>query len=308
MAGIAVHIYRANRSMADRIFVSADGELLIVPQAGGLTITSELGRLTLKPGEIGAIPRGLRFAVVLQDAHAYGYVCENHGAFFRLPELGPIGSNGLANPRDFLTPIAWFEDRERPVEVVQKFMGHLWTTTIDHSPFDVVAWHGNLVPYKYDLARFNVMGTISFDHGDPSVYTVLTSPSEIRGTANVDFVVFPPRWLVAEHTFRPPWFHRNVMSEFMGLIHGEYDAKASGFLPGGASLHNCMAGHGPDVASYRRAVEVELIPQRIENTLAFMFEARWVLRPTRFALESAALQTDYDACWSDFPKTFRDTP
>jgi homogentisate 1,2-dioxygenase len=307
-AGIAIHAYLANRSMTDRVFYDADGELLIVPQQGRLRLPTELGILAVAPGEIAVVPRGLRFGVELLDSAARGYVCENHGAVLRLPELGPIGSNGLANPRDFLTPVAWFEDVERPVEVVQKFMGHLWATELDHSPLDVVAWHGNYAPYKYDLARFNAMGTVGFDHPDPSIYTVLTSPSEIRGTANMDFVIFPPRWAVAEDTFRPPWFHRNVMNEFLSLIHGVYDAKAGGFLPGGASLHNCMSGHGPDVASYEKAVAADLKPHKIDNMLAFMFETRWVIRPTRFALETPALQKDYDACWQGFAKNFRSRP
>jgi len=307
-AGMAIHAYLANRSMADRVFYDADGELLIVPQQGRLRLPTELGVLTVAPGEVAVVPRGLRFRVELLDGVARGYVCENHGAVLRLPELGPIGSNGLANPRDFLAPVAWFEDAERPVEVVQKFMGHLWATELDHSPLDVVAWHGNYAPYKYDLARFNAMGTVSFDHPDPSIYTVLTSPSDTRGTANVDFVIFPPRWLVAEDTFRPPWFHRNVMNEFLSLIHGVYDAKAAGFAPGGASLHNCMSGHGPDVASYEKAVAADLKPHKVENVLAFMFETRWVIRPTRFALETPALQKDYDSCWQGFARNFRGRP
>ena len=251
-AGVAVHLYAADRSMTDRVFYDADGELLIVPQQGALRLATELGLLDVAPAEIALIPRGVRFRVELSGP-SRGYVCENYGAPFRLPELGPIGANGLANARDFLSPIAWYEDRDAPVEVVQKFQGGLWTTTLDHSPLDVVAWHGNLAPVKYDLARFNTMGTVSFDHPDPSIFTVLTSPSEVPGTANCDFVIFPPRWMVAEDTFRPPWFHRNVMSEFMGLIHGAYDAKAGGFAPGGASLHNCMSAHGPDRESHAKA-------------------------------------------------------
>ena len=302
-SGLGIHMYVANRSMVDRVFFDADGELLIVPQAGKLRLFTELGVLELEPGEIGVVPRGVRFRAELPDGKAIGYVCENYGALFRLPELGPIGSNGLANARDFLTPVAAFEDVERPTEVVQKFHGRLWSTKLDHSPLDVVAWHGNLAPYKYDLRLFNTIGTVSFDHPDPSIFTVLTSPSEVPGTANCDFVIFPPRWMVAENTFRPPWFHRNVMSEFMGLVHGIYDAKeGGGFAPGGASLHNCMSAHGPDKTSYQRAVEVELGPHKIEDTLAFMFESRWVFRPTRFAMESPALQSDYDACWSSFEK------
>jgi homogentisate 1,2-dioxygenase len=300
--GLGIHLYLANRSMVDRVFYDADGELLFVPQAGALRIFTELGILDIEPGEIAVVPRGVRFRVELPNGPAVGYVCENYGALFRLPELGPIGSNGLANSRDFLTPVAAFEDVDRPTQVVQKFQNQLWTTTLGHSPLDVVAWHGNLAPYKYDLRRFNTIGTVSFDHPDPSIFTVLTSPSDTPGTANCDFVIFPPRWMVAEHTFRPPWFHRNVMSEFMGLVNGVYDAKAGGFAPGGASLHNCMSGHGPDKASWERAVSVELAPHKIDQTLAFMFESRWVIRPTRFAMETPTLQLDYDDCWSSFEK------
>ena len=300
-AGIGIHLYAANRSMETRVFQNADGEMLIVPQQGRLTITTELGRIEVAPLQVALIPRGLRFRVELEGL-SRGYVCENYGLPFRLPDLGPIGSNGLANPRDFEAPVARYEDRDEPHEVVQKFQGRLWTTTLDHSPFDVVAWHGNLAPYRYDLTRFNTINTVSFDHPDPSIFTVLTSPSELHGTANCDFVIFPPRWMVAEHTFRPPWFHRNVMSEFMGLIHGAYDAKEGGFAPGGASLHNQMAGHGPDRASYEKAVAAELGPNRIEETMAFMFESRWVIRPTRWAAQSPLCQLDYDDCWAGFDK------
>jgi homogentisate 1,2-dioxygenase len=302
-SGVSVHIYRANRDM-QRVFWNADGELLIVPEQGALAITTELGRLTAAPGEIVVIPRGIRFCVALPDGDARGYVCENHGAMLRLPDLGPIGSNGLANARDFLAPAAWFEDRDEPTELVQKFMGGLWAATLDHSPFDVVAWHGNLTPYKYDLGRFNTIGTVSFDHPDPSIFTVLTSPTGQPGTANLDFVIFPPRWMVAEHTFRPPWFHRNVMNEFMGLVRGAYDAKAGGFVPGGASLHGAMSAHGPDADSTERAMEADLKPLKQEDTLAFMVETRQMLLPTRHALQVAELQRDYDSCWNGIRKHF----
>ncbi len=301
--GSAVHIYRANRPM-DRVFADHDGELLIVPQLGGLRLATELGVIGLDPGEIAVVPRGVKFKVELAGAQARGYVCENFGALFRLPELGPIGSNGLANARDFLTPVAAYEDAERPVQVVVKFLGKLWAADYDHSPLDVVGWHGNLAPFKYDLARFMAINTVSFDHADPSINTVLTSPSSRPGTANIDFVIFPPRWMVAEHTFRPPWFHRNVMSEFMGLVRGMYDAKAEGFVPGGASLHNCMTAHGPDQTTFERATLEKLEPRFLADTLAFMFETSLVYRPTRFALETPARQQDYDACWSGFRKLF----
>jgi homogentisate 1,2-dioxygenase len=300
--GMAIHVYAATKSMQDRVFFSADGELLFVPQQGRLHLRTELGQVELEPLQIAVIPRGVRFQVLLPEGAARGYVCENYGAMFRLPELGPIGSNGLASPRDFETPHAWFEDLDQPTEVVQKFQGRLWTSTLDHSPLDVVAWHGNLAPYAYDLRRFNVINTVSFDHPDPSIFTVLTSPSEQAGTANCDFVIFPPRWMVAEDTFRPPWFHRNVMSEFMGLIDGVYDAKAGGFAPGGASLHNQMSGHGPDRTSYEAAVAADLKPHRISDTMAFMFESRWVIRPTRWAMETPLNQPDYDAVWNGFAK------
>jgi homogentisate 1,2-dioxygenase len=303
-AGIGIHVYACNRSMRDRFFYDADGELLIVPQQGGLRIATELGVLDASPGQVAVVPRGVRFAIALAQASARGYVCENYGAMLRLPELGPIGANGLANPRDFLAPVASFEDREGAFELIAKFGGRLWSAPIDHSPLDVVAWHGNLAPYLYDLARFNAMNTVTFDHADPSIFTVLTSPSDTPGTANVDFVIFPPRWMVAEHSFRPPWFHRNVMSEFMGLVRGTYDAKAEGFVPGGASLHNCMAGHGPDAQTFERASSAKLEPQKLEDTLAFMFESRYVIRATRDALESPCLQPHYRDCWSGLAKHF----
>jgi len=300
--GVAMHIYRATKDMVNRAFVSADGELLILPQQGRLALYTELGRIDLTPGEIAIIPRGIRFRVTLPDGSASGYVAENHGQPFRLPDLGPIGANGLANPRDFETPVAWYEDVEGEYELVQKFLGNLWTTNLGRSPLDVVAWHGNYAPCKYDLARFNTIGSISFDHPDPSIFTVLTSPSDMPGTANVDFVIFPPRWMVAEDTFRPPWFHRNTMSECMGLIKGEYDAKADGFVPGALSLHNQMSGHGPDVATWDAASNAPLAPRKIDGTMAFMIESRWVFTPTRFAAETSALDEDYDSAWSGFPE------
>ncbi len=303
--GCAIHWYVANRSMRGRFFYDADGELLIVPQSGRLRIATELGLLEVAPLEIAVIPRGLRFRVELPDAGARGYICENFGAPFRLPDLGPIGSNGLANPRDFLTPVAGYEDRKGRFELVAKFAGALWAAPIDHSPLDVVAWHGNNAPYKYELTRFNTMGSVSFDHPDPSIFLVLQSVSDTAGVDNVDFVIFPPRWLSMRDTFRPPWFHRNVASEFMGLIEGVYDAKAEGFEPGGASLHNCMSGHGPDAATFEKAILADTSkPAYVGKTMAFMFETRALIRPTRHALKSPLLQADYDAAWRGLKSHF----
>ena len=304
-SGIGIHVYAANRSMQKRFFYDADGELLIVPQQGRLRLATELGVIEIEPQEIALIPRGVRFRVELLDDAARGYVAENFGALLRLPELGPIGSNGLANARDFVAPVAAFEDVEGDFELIAKFQGRLWSAPIDHSPLDVVAWHGNYAPCKYDLRRFNTLGTTSYDHPDPSIFTVLTSPSDTPGVANMDFVIFPPRWLVAENTFRPPWFHRNIASEFMGLIHGAYDAKAGGFVPGGASLHNCMSGHGPDAASFDKASRADTTkPDHILDTMAFMFETRQVIHPTRQALESPTLQPNYFDCWRGLQKNF----
>jgi homogentisate 1,2-dioxygenase len=306
--GCAIHWYSANRSM-QRFFYDADGELLIVPQLGALRLWTELGRLEVQPLEIAVIPRGLRFRVELTEPAARGYVCENFGAPLRLPDLGPIGSNGLANPRDFETPVAWYEDREGEFELVAKFAGHLWRAPLAHSPLDVVAWHGNHAPYRYDLRRFNTIGSISYDHPDPSIFLVLQSISATPGVDALDFVIFPPRWLVMEDTFRPPWFHRNVASEFMGLIKGAYDAKAGGFLPGGASLHNCMSGHGPDEASYAKARRADTSrPAHITSTMAFMFETRALIRPTRYALDSPLLQKDYPQLWQGVKKRFTPAP
>lgn len=303
-SGAAIHLYAATVSMFDRFFSNADGELLILPQEGRLRIPTEFGILALSPGECCVIPRGVKFRVELPDGSARGYLCENYGALFRLPELGAIGANGLANPRDFLSPVAAFEDREERVQVVVKFAGNLWAAQYDRSPLDVVAWHGNYAPYKYDLALFMAVNSVSYDHADPSIFTVLTSPSGSAGTANVDFVIFPPRWVVAEHTFRPPWFHRNVMSEYMGLIRGTYEAKLKDFVPGGGSLHNCMTAHGPDAEAYETAASAELAPQYLEESLAFMFETRLPIAPTRFALETPLLQADYDRAWSGLPRRF----
>ena len=302
--GIAAHLYLVNRSMTNRAFVNADGEMLLVPQQGRLLITTELGRLDVQPGEIALLPRGMAFKVAV-DGPSRGYVCENYGAPFRLPELGPIGSNGLANARDFLAPVAAFEDPAGACEIVKKYGGALWRAEAAATPFNVVAWHGSLAPLKYDTAHFMTIGSISFDHPDPSIFTVLTSPSDTPGTANCDFVIFPPRWMVMEHTFRPPWYHRNLMSEFMGLVHGQYDAKPEGFKPGGMSLHNCMVPHGPDTEAFDKASHAVLAPHKLDNTLAFMFESRWRFHPTEFALNGGALDRNYAACWAGLADHFK---
>lgn len=310
-SGCAIHWYVANRSMHERIFSNSDAEMLIVPQQGRLRVRTELGIMDVEPLEIAVIPRGLRFRVELVESAARGgsaargYVCENFGAAFRLPDLGPIGSNGLARSRDFQTPVAAYEDVDGDFELVTKFAGGLWAAQMRHSPFDVVAWHGNNAPYKYDLRRFNTIGSISYDHPDPSIFLVLQSQSDTPGVDDIDFVIFPPRWLVMRDTFRPPWFHRNVSSEFMGLLVGRYDAKEEGFLPGGASLHNCMSGHGPDRATFEKASRADTEhPDYIDQTMAFMLETRALICPTAHALALPQLQHDYQTCWQTLEKHF----
>ena len=309
--GCRVHIYAANRSMTHRYFYDGDGELLIVPERGRLRIVTELGLLDVEPQEVAVIPRGIRFRVELPagEEGVRGYICENLGALWRLPDLGPIGSNGLANPRDFLSPVAWYEDRDEHCELVAKFLDRLWVAEMNHSPLDVVAWHGNYAPYKYDLRRFNAIGTVSYDHPDPSIFLVLQSPSDTPGADALQFVIFPPRWSVAEHSFRPPWFHRNLASEFMGLVHGSYEAKTEGFVPGGSSLHNCMIGHGPDSGALDKASAADTTkPERLSDMLAFMFESRWVLHPSRDALEADQLQHTYVETWQKLKKRFTGAP
>ncbi len=307
-SGLHVHLYGFNQKMQTRYFMNADGEMLFVPQTGRIEIRTELGVMNLEPGEIASVPRGMKCQVnpEKEGETCTGYIGENFGAAFRLPELGPIGANGLAHRRHFLTPVAAFEDLEGSFELIGKFGGELWSSALGHSPLDVVAWHGNYVPYKYDLRKFNTINTVSYDHPDPSIFTVLTSPSDTPGWANVDFAIFPPRWMVAENTFRPPYFHRNCMSEYMGLIYGEYDAKTGGgFVPGGGSLHNFYSAHGPDAESFTKASAAELKPHKIDKTMAFMFESRWPYMVTDLALKPEMLQADYQDCWQGFKKDFK---
>ena len=308
--GMAAHVYAFTADMEDDYAFDADGELMVVPEAGAIRIATELGVMEVAPQEIAIIPRGMIFKIARAQGvtAARGYLCENYGAKFTLPDRGPIGANCLANPRDFKTPRAAFEDKETPCRVHVKWCGGWHVTEIGHSPLDVVAWHGNYAPCKYDLRTFSPVGAILFDHPDPSIFTVLTAPSGEAGTANIDFVIFPPRWMVAEHSFRPPWYHRNVMSEFMGLICGQYDAKEEGFTPGGMSLHNMMLPHGPDAAAFEKASTVELAPVKLADTMAFMFETRFPQQLTAFAAALPTLQADYTDCWAGLKRRFDGTP
>ena len=306
--GMASHIYLVTESMKDAYFFSADSELLVVPQEGRLRFATELGILDVEPKEIAIIPRGLVYRVELLEGPARGFVCENYGQKFELPGRGPIGANCMANPRDFKAPVAAFEDREVPSTVTIKWCGQFHETRIDQSPLDVVAWHGNYTPYKYDMRNYCPVGAILFDHPDPSIFTVLTAPSGVPGTANIDFVLFRERWMVAENTFRPPWYHKNIMSELMGNIYGQYDAKPQGFVPGGMSLHNMMLPHGPDRQAFEGASNAELGPEKLDNTMSFMFETRFPQHLTEFAAKEAPMQEEYIEVWNQLEKKFDGTP
>ncbi len=308
-SGMASHVFLASQSMDKQYVVNADGELLILPQQGEILIFTELGKMQIGPGDLAVVPRGMTFKVQIVDGPVRGYVCENYGGKFTLPDRGPIGANCLANARDFKTPVAAYEDREGiDGEVVLKWGGSFHQSPIDHSPLDVVAWHGNYAPYCYDLRNYAPINAVRFDHPDPSIFTVMTAPSEAPDAANVDFIIFPDRWNVAEHTFRPPWYHRNIMSEFMGLIYGVYEAKPGGFKPGGMSLHNCMLPHGPDKDAFEKASNAELKPEKLENTMAFMFETRFPQHVTRYAAGLDELQWDYASCWEGLERKFDGTP
>lgn len=306
--GMAAHVYLVNTSMVDRYFYSADSELLVVPQEGQLRFVTELGIIDVAPQDIAILPRGLVYRVEVLGGPCRGFVCENYGQTFELPARGPIGANALANPRDFKAPVAAFEDREVPSILTIKWCGQFHETAINQSPLDVVAWHGNYAPMKYDLRTYCPVGAVLFDHPDPSIFTVLTAPSGVPGTANIDFVLFRDRWMVAENTFRPPWYHKNIMSELMGNIHGIYDAKEQGFVPGGISLHNMMLPHGPDRDAFEKASNANLGPSKLENTMSFMFETRFPQHLTAFAGQEAPMQDNYIDCWETLDKKFDGTP
>jgi len=307
-SGVSIYMYTANVSMkdSDTSFYSADGDFLIVPQEGDLDIFTEFGKIYVCPGEICVIQRGIQFSVNLglEKAPIRGYIVEVFAGHFKIPDLGPIGANGLANPRDFETPVAWYENRLCDFTVVSKFQGNLFQHKRDHSPFNTVAWHGNYVPYKYDLSLFVVINSVSVDHIDPCIFTVLTCPTTEPGVAVLDFAIFPPRWAVAEDTFRPPYYHRNCMSEYMGLIKGTYEAKEGGFVPGGGSLHSCMTAHGPDGPSFEKASSADLKPVRIqENDLSFMFESTYLFRLPEHSIKQN-VQSDYWKCWQGLKSNF----
>lgn len=290
--------------MDHQAFYSSDGDFLVVPQVGTLYIITENGKLEVPPKYIAVLPRGIKFAVQVTEA-SRGYAVECFDGHFQLPDLGPIGANGLATQRDFEAPVAYYEERMGEYTIFNKFGGEMFECTMDHSPFDVVGWHGNYTPYRYNLEHFNTIGSISFDHPDPSIFTVLTCPSASPGTALCDFVIFPERWMVAENTFRPPYYHRNTMNEYMGNIYGQYDAKEKGFAPGCSSLHLTMTPHGPDSEAFEKGSTVELKPQKYTGTLSFMFESTLLFKVSVRSQDLIKRDDEYYKCWKKLTNNFK---
>lgn len=300
-SAIAIHIYLANTNMINKCFMNSDGDFLIVPQEGTLYITTEFGPMVVEPNEIVVIQQGMKFSVSsLNGEKLRGYILEVKGNHFELPYLGPIGANCLANPRDFQVPKAKIDTNlDVKHAIILKFQNELFLAEQSHSPYDVAAWFGNYTPYKYSLDKFVTVNSVSVDHPDPSIFTVLTCPSIGKpGTALADFVIFPPRWECASNTFRPPYYHRNCMTEFMGLIKGQYQAKSGKFAPGGGSLHQAMIPHGPDVECFKMASTQDTsVPKRVaDGTMAFMFETCLTVKLTKWALTQNVDQ-DYHKCW-----------
>ncbi|KAF8812720.1 homogentisate 1,2-dioxygenase [Phlegmacium glaucopus] len=304
--GLAIHMYLANTSMEKRAFCNNDGDMLILPQQGRLDIQTEFGKLMVRSGELCVIQRGMKFKVILPDGPSRGYIQEIYGSHYILPELGPLGGNGLANSRDFESPVASFDIDQSLWHIVYKVCGQLHLCVQEHTPFDVVAWHGNYVPYKYAMEKFINVGSISKDHIDPSIFCVLTAKSKQPGVPLADFLIFSPRWDVASGTFRPPYYHRNSSTEFMGLIYGVYGGRSDGFQPGGASYETGFCPHGVSYDEFKKASEADLVPMRIsEGTIAFMFESSMMFTITDYAMNrSGKLHVHEPKMWDNLKGQF----
>ena len=309
--GISIMGYSFNKDMGDNFFYSIDGDWLFVPQRGNLHLDTEMGKLLVKIGEFAVIPAGVKFRVMIpgnEDIQHQGWICEIYGTHLHLPELGPLGANGLANPQDFKIPVADFSNEKGEYRIFAKFLGKFFVAESENSPLDIVAWRGNYYPFKYDFRNYNTMNSVSFDHPDPSIFTVLSAMSSTPGVAILDLVVFKQRFMVAENTFRPPYYHRNIMTEFMGNIYGEYDAKPSGgFEPGCSSLHSPMTPHGPESSVFEKASTAELEPVKYKDTMSFMFESCFVLRIANSAIGSTGVPVEdekYHDCWKGFQNHF----
>ena len=306
--GFAIHQYAASVDMVRRAAANLDGDLLVVPQEGALRVQTELGWLLVSPGEILILPRGIRFRVELPDGRARGFVGELFNGHYRLPERGLVGANGLADERHFRAPVASFEDLEAPYEIVHKQGGDLWRTTVNASPFDVVAWHGRYAPFKFDLMDFNAYWGANWDHSDPSILTVLTSPHDDHGRNAVDFAVFRGRWDATQDTFRPPYMHRNSAVEFNAVIKSPRTKGA--YRPGAVTYTPYLMPHGVSVSGYEAAVgqsdEHANEPRRSsDDELWIQFESTYLLRVMPWILDSPQRDRAYTGQFEGFRKAER---
>ncbi|KAK0434287.1 homogentisate 1,2-dioxygenase [Armillaria borealis] len=296
--GLALHIYLANADMKNKAFCDSDGDMLVVPQQGRLDVQTEFGRMMVRPGELMVIQKGMKFKVSLPDGPSRGYVQEIFGSHFELPDLGPIGGHGMANPRDFEVPLASFEIDETSWE--GKIGGQLFSAAQDHIPFDVVAWQGNYVPYKYAMEKFIFVGSVSKDHLDPSVFTVLTAKSKATGIPLVEILTVSERWNVASDTFRPPYYHRNNATEILCFISGERGGR---YVPGGIVLQTVFCPHGPPPEVHKAAIVAELKPERIsKGSMAIAIETPMILSMTDYAMNRAGTVVESEPL--SFPPEF----
>ncbi|EOO02373.1 putative homogentisate -dioxygenase protein [Phaeoacremonium minimum UCRPA7] len=292
--------------MRNTAFCNNDGDMLILPQEGRLDIQTEFGHLMVRPGELAVIQAGMRFTVRLPDGVGRGYIQEVFGSHYELPELGPVGSNGMALARDFEIPVASFDVDQSKWTIVVKLVGQLFAYEQNHTPFDVVAWHGTYAPYKYAMEKFINSATVDRDQSDPSIYCVLTAKSKIPGVSLSDFLIFTPKWSVTRNTFRPPYYHRNVATELMGMIYGTWAGSATLLEPGGLTYEPSYMPHGESYERWKEATSVDLQPQRMgEQSMAFMMHISGHVSLTKYALErSASLQALQEDLWDDFKPGF----
>ncbi|KAH9874017.1 hypothetical protein IAQ61_004645 [Plenodomus lingam] len=310
--GLALYVYMINSSMERRAFCNADGDFLICAQLGTLDIVTEMGKIFLQPGEICVIQRGIRFCMNLapDTKVARGYITEVWGSMWELPDLGPLGGHGLANPRDFLYPVAAIDDNLHvDWQIVNKINGELVAIQQDHSPFDLVAWHGNVVPYKYDLTKFSSQNSTSIDHTDPSIFTVLTAKSRDPLTPLADFLWFGPRWDVATNTFRLPYFHRNSASEFLACLYGQGLGRSDDFQPGGGSFEGGHTPHGGFHEGYQHGMRIhESQPEKIlTEQLTIMIESSRLFLWTEWARKGCGVIDEHGTnykVWEALPDRF----
>lgn len=302
--GFALHGYRATADMEDHAFTNADGDLLVLPQQGRLIALTEFGALEVEPGEVLLLPRGLRVSILVPDGEAQGYAAEIFAGHFQLPERGPIGANGLVDERHFRGPTPYYEDRLAPgFRMTHKFGGALSEATQDHSPFDVVGWHGAYLPLAYRFSAFSPVSNTAFDHTDPSAFTVLSAALDEEGANALDLVVFPARWDPTEHTFKPPYFHRNVTTEINGII--EDPSLNAPFTTGMVFVTPSMTPHGVRAGAVERFLaksdEAADRPTKSSSkSLWFQFETALHFHRTEWAKRTDLAKEDWPDVWGEY--------